>query len=118
MPRGPEGQARPLADLTGRRLGDYESQSLIGHAGMAGLHRDCHRPTGRLVAVRVISPQAAENDSFLLRFRREAHGVKRLHHPNIVPVEDSGQVCEHAFLVMPYLRVVVGLPRLLTEREP
>lgn len=94
-----------MPDLSGRILGDYDLLEPIGRGGMAAVYRARHRSTGRVVAVKILSPQAAENESFLLRFRREARVVERLRHPNIVPVEGFGEVGDYAFLVMPYLRV-------------
>ena len=94
-----------MPDLSGRILGEYELLEAIGRGGMAAVYRARHAPTGRIVAVKILSPQAAENESFLLRFRREARVVYRLQHPHIVPVEAFGEVGDYAFLVMPYLRV-------------
>jgi hypothetical protein len=72
---------------------------------MAAVYKARERESGRMVAVKILSPQVAENPLFLQRFRREARVVKGLHHPHIVPVEDFGEVGDYAYIVMPYLQV-------------
>jgi serine/threonine protein kinase len=94
-----------MPDLTGRVLGPYELLGPIGHGGMAAVYKARERESGRLVAVKILSPQVAENPLFLQRFRREARVVKGLHHPHIVPVKDFGEVGDYAYIVMPYLQV-------------
>ncbi|HET7011844.1 MAG TPA: serine/threonine-protein kinase [Anaerolineales bacterium] len=94
-----------MPDLTGQTLGRYELLGPIGHGGMAAVYKGRDHESGRLVAVKVLSPQVAENPQFLQRFRREARVVKQLDHPHIVPVEDFGEEGDTAYLVMPYLRV-------------
>jgi len=94
-----------MPDLTGQMLGRYQLMSPIGHGGMAAVYQGRERETGRLVAVKVLSPQVAENPQFLQRFRREARVVMALHHPHVVPVEDFGEVGDTAYLVMPYLKI-------------
>jgi len=92
-----------MPDLTGRTLGKYQVVRLLGQGGMATVYLavDQARPTP--VALKVLSPLLAENHTFLLRFKRESNVVQRLRHPNIVPLEDFGQVDGFAYLAMPYL---------------
>jgi len=68
---------------------------------MATVYLAEREPDGRQLALKVLSPQAAEDRSFLLRFRREAQVVMRLRHPHIVPLEDTGEIDGYAFLAMP-----------------
>ena len=60
---------------------------------------------GRTVAVKVLAPQYADDDSFVQRFRREAQAAASITHPNIVSVFDTGSDDGVHFIVMEYVRV-------------
>ncbi len=83
-----------------------------GAMGAVYLARDVAR--GRLVALKTISPEAASGigPRALLR---EIGAAAQLHHPNILPIYDSGMVADHAFLVMPWVRQGSLRDRLLRE---
>jgi hypothetical protein len=58
----------------------------------------------RLVAIKVIPPDAAEHAGSRERFRREARTAARLAHPNIVPLHAFGEVAGTMYFVMGYVR--------------
>lgn len=70
---------------------------------MATVWEAADRRLGRHVAVKVLYAHLAANPAFLERFRREALSAARLHHPNIVPVFDSGKDSGLYFIVMELL---------------
>ncbi len=55
---------------------------------------------GRDVALKLLPPEFNQNESFLLRFKREARVVARLEHPSIVPIYDVGDEAGRPYLVM------------------
>jgi serine/threonine-protein kinase len=57
----------------------------------------------RPVAVKVLFPQFAAEETFVIRFRREAQAAANLNHPNIVAVFDWGQHEDTYFIVMEYV---------------
>ena len=57
----------------------------------------------RPVAVKVLFPQFAAEESFVARFRREAQAAANLNHPNIVAVYDWGEHEDTYFIVMEYV---------------
>ena len=71
------------APLVGNR---YELGELIGHGGMAQVHRGRDARLGRDVAIKVLRPDLARDPTFLARFRREAQSAAGLNHPAIVSV--------------------------------
>jgi serine/threonine protein kinase len=80
-----------LASLTGVVLdGKYRIERQLGKGGMGAVFHAIHLGTTRAVAVKVIVPQLAGQDEFLLRFQREAEAAGRLRHPNVVNVTDFG----------------------------
>ncbi|MGL4743260.1 MAG: Stk1 family PASTA domain-containing Ser/Thr kinase, partial [Dermatophilaceae bacterium] len=58
---------------------------------------------GRDVALKVMRPHLAHDDSFVTRFRREARSAASLSHPNVVAVYDQGEDGGHMFLTMEYV---------------
>jgi hypothetical protein len=57
----------------------------------------------RPVALKVITPALAYEESFRERFRREMLSAANLSHPNIVPLYSAPQDDELLYLVMPYI---------------
>lgn len=57
----------------------------------------------REVALKIMSPQLAEEQDFSERFLREARIVSKLVHPNIVTVHDVGIENGHHYLSMQYI---------------
>jgi len=102
-----------MAGLTGQRLGRYEILEQIGRGGMAAVYRAHDVDNDRFVAVKVVAPHLSEDPNFEKRFRLEARVLRDLEHPNIMPVEDYGELEGYAFLVMPFLKVGTLMDRLL-----
>ena len=55
---------------------------------------------GRPVAVKILHPHLAADESFRERFRREAISAARLAHPNVVATFDTGTDAGITFIVM------------------
>lgn len=87
--------------------GKYRVEALLGQGGMGAVFRAVHAHTGRTVALKVIVPRFAADESFLKRFEREARAAGSLRHPNIVDVTDFGYAQTPsgrlAYLVMEFL---------------
>jgi eukaryotic-like serine/threonine-protein kinase len=95
----PVSEERPRRVLAGR----YEIASLLGQGGMARVFQGTDRVLDRTVAIKVLSPQFADDDQFVARFRREAQAAAGLNHPNIVGVYDTGDQADVHFIVMEYV---------------
>jgi len=54
----------------------------------------------RKVALKVMRPDLARDETFVSRFRREARSAAKLSHPNVVAVYDQGEDDGHMFLAM------------------
>ncbi len=89
--------ARPV--LNGR----YELHRRIARGGMADVFLAKDQLLDRPVAVKVLFPQFAAEESFVARFRREAQAAANLNHPNIVAVYDWGEHEDTYFIVMEYV---------------
>src|ERR1043165_2647556 len=74
--------------------GRYQVGELLGFGGMAEVHRGRDNRLGRGVAIKTLRHDLARDQTFQLRFRREAQNAASLNHPAIVAVYDTGE--EHA----------------------
>lgn len=81
----------------------YELLERIGTGGMAVVYKArCHR-LNRLVAVKILKPELAEDEEFRRRFRDESRAVAMLSHPNIMAVYDVSQSDHMNYIVMELL---------------
>ncbi|MGH7710420.1 MAG: protein kinase domain-containing protein, partial [Gemmatimonadaceae bacterium] len=92
----------------------YIIDTELGHGGMGSVYLARDVRHGRVVAVKVISPEAVSGIG-LNQFLREVATVAQLHHPNILPLHDSGEAAGHPFYVMPWVRG--GSLRARLERD-
>ncbi|MCA9052311.1 MAG: protein kinase [Planctomycetaceae bacterium] len=73
------------------RLGDFRIIREIGRGGMGVVFEAEQESLQRHVALKVLPPNALQDDSHIRRFHREAQTAARLHHTNIVPVFGVGE---------------------------
>ncbi len=92
-----------MAQQTVVLSGRYELGSVIGHGGMARVHRGQDLVLGRTVAVKILSSPYDRDERFVARFRREARAAARLAHPNIVAVFDTGSDGDTHYIVMEHV---------------
>lgn len=87
--------------LTGKQLGDFQLQGLLGAGGMAEVYRGFDVKLKRAVAVKVLPASLASDPNYVQRFRTEAQRVAALNHPHIVPVYHFGEEGPLLYHVMP-----------------
>ncbi|MGF7237963.1 MAG: serine/threonine-protein kinase, partial [Frankia sp.] len=85
QPQAGAGEPVVLADR-------YLLQGKIAAGGMGEVWRAVDQTLGRPVAVKLLRPEYASDDSFLVRFRGEARHAARLSHPGVASVYDYGEV--------------------------
>ena len=94
-----------MASLEGVLLASrYEVGERIGAGGMAVVYRALDLLTEKSVAIKVLPESLAGLSTALTRFQRESRLAASLHHPNILPVIDGGEVNGVPFVVMPYVQ--------------
>ena len=78
----------------------YEILERIGTGGMAVVYKaKCHR-LNRLVAVKILKSDLAQDEDFRRRFNAESQAVAQLSHPNIVSVYDVSRGGDIEYIVM------------------
>ena len=78
----------------------YEILERIGTGGMAIVYKaKCHR-LNRLVAVKFLKSDLAQDEDFRRRFNAESQAVAQLSHPNIVSVYDVSKGGDIAYMTL------------------
>ena len=85
----------------GKFLDDrYEILDVLGTGGMAVVYKaKCHR-LNRMVAIKILKPELAQDEEIRNRFHDESQAVAKLNHPNIVNVFDVNQSDGVEYIVM------------------
>jgi len=89
-----------MTDIVGRTLSHYRVTSAIGAGGMGEVYRATDTALGRDVAIKVLPPEVAHDTERLARFRREAHLLAALNHPNIAAIYGLEEVDGTPFLAL------------------
>ena len=88
----------------GKKLdGRYEILELIGVGGMANVYKAHDIVSDRVVAVKILRDEFAQNEEFLRRFKNESKAIALLSHPNIVKVYDVIFTDKVNSIVMEYI---------------
>ncbi len=89
-----------IETLAGQKFGQYEVRELVGMGGMSAVYRAYQENLQRDVALKVLPPSFAAQQTTLERFLREARTAAALEHAHIVPVYDYGNYSGLSFVVM------------------
>jgi serine/threonine-protein kinase len=87
-------------DLTGRRLGNYRIDGVLGKGGMSVMYRATDVRLGRKVALKVIGEHLGADAEFRERFVDEARNTSAIDHANVVPLYDFGELDGMLYLAM------------------
>src|ERR1700733_5655862 len=84
-------------------VGGYLVLDRIGSGSMGRVYRAHHVMMDRVVALKIIAPEIAQNERVVARFQREMKLVGRLDHPNVVRAFDADQINRILYIVMEYV---------------
>jgi tRNA A-37 threonylcarbamoyl transferase component Bud32 len=93
----------PSAEEIAAHFPELELLERIGAGGMGAVYKARQPKLDRIVALKVLRRELADQPGFLDRFHREARLLARLHHANIVTLFDTGTSGPYAFLLMEYV---------------
>ncbi len=99
-------EAQLPAELRAALSGRYTIDREVGRGGMATVYLARDERHGRLVALKLLSPDlnlGSGATSAAARFQREIEFAARLSHPHILPLYDSGAVGELLYYITPYV---------------
>ena len=85
------------------RFGPYELLRVVGRGGMGVVFEARDTEHERVVALKRLTAEAAGDDEYQRRFRREARLVARLRNPHVIPIHRYGEIDGQLFLDMPLI---------------
>ncbi|KPI10661.1 serine/threonine protein kinase [Actinobacteria bacterium OV450] len=91
------------SDLCGKQIAGYLVEGEIGRGGMAVVYRARDLRLDRTVALKLLAPELARNDTFRQRFAHESKVAAAIDHPHIVPVFEAGETDGLLFIAMRYV---------------
>jgi len=99
----------------GSKLGRYRLVEPIGAGGMASVYRAYDPTLDRHVAIKILAPDLARDETYRLRFQQEARSLAKVDHPNLVSIYAVGRESGVSFYAM---ELVNGLPlsKILSAR--
>jgi serine/threonine-protein kinase len=74
--------------------GRYEIQQRVGEGGMGVVYRARQLSIDRVIALKMLNAQMAQDPTWVQRFYNEAKACSRLQHPNTIRMFDFGQTSE------------------------
>ncbi|MBE1551723.1 serine/threonine protein kinase [Mycobacterium sp. OAS707] len=91
--------------MEGTSFGRYRLITLLGRGGMGEVWRAYDTATNRTVAIKLLPPYLAHDDTFVQRFRREAEAAAQLSNPHVIPIHNYGEIDGRLYVDM---RLVEG----------
>ncbi|MFD3841968.1 serine/threonine-protein kinase [Streptomyces sp. NPDC058642] len=91
------------SELIGRQIAGYRIEREIGRGGMAVVYRARDLRLERTVALKLLAPELARNDTFRRRFTHESRAAAAIDHPHIVPVFEAGETDGVLYIAMRYV---------------
>jgi hypothetical protein len=99
----------------GDEFAGYRIESRLGRGGMGVLYLALEPGLERRVALKLIAPEAAEEEVFARRFAEESKIAASIEHPNVVPIYAAGEEDGVPFIAMRYVAGADLAKRLARE---
>lgn len=93
-------ESRLIGKIVSRR---FRVEDVIGRGGMAIVYRAFDLKSRQTVALKVLREEYEEDPEYQARFKREAEVCRKLNHPNVVNLIDSGRVGGVSYIAMEYV---------------
>jgi serine/threonine-protein kinase len=95
-----DGKGASWQTRIGTHVGGYRLDRLLGRGGMSVVYVAEQVHLGRSVALKLLAPELAVDETFRERFMRESRIAAALDHPNVIPIYDAGEADGYLFIAM------------------
>ncbi len=85
------------------KLGHFIINSRLAAGGMGIVYKAFEPTCSRNVAIKVLRPEFAENESHVEAFQEEARAVAALSHPNVIPIHFIGEEDDLVYFAMSFI---------------
>ncbi len=92
-----------LALAPGTQLGHFLVERNLGVGGMAEVYKAHDQKLGRDVALKILPPDVARDETLFARFKSEVKQIARVTHPNIVTLYEYGREGSYIYYSMQLL---------------
>jgi hypothetical protein len=89
--------------LAGAEIAGYRIEAIAGRGGMGVVYRATDLTLERVVALKVISDEFAQDASFRERFKRESRLAASISHPNVITVFGAGEEGGRLYITMDFI---------------
>ena len=89
--------------MVGATISHCKVLSKLGEGGMGVVYKAEDTKLDRHVALKFLATHLLKDEEALKRFHREAKAAAALHHPNVCPVYEIGEVDDQTFLAMAFI---------------
>jgi len=107
-PAGDRNTAAPLSSLIGAHISHFEVLEKLGQGGMGVVYKARDTQLGRLVALKLLMPEAVADPERKKRFVQEARTASALNHPNIITIYEIDRAGPESastdFIAMEYVQ--------------
>jgi serine/threonine protein kinase len=100
----PEYESGVADALIGASFAGYRVDELVGRGGMGVVYRATDVALERSVALKLLAPELARDESFRRRFASESKVAASLDHPNVIPIYAAGEHDGVLYLAMRFVR--------------
>lgn len=89
--------------VPGMHVAGYRLERQVGQGGMAVVYQARDEHLGRMVALKVLAPELAADETFRQRFIRESRAAAAVDDPHILPVFAAGESDGVLYIAMRYV---------------
>ena len=86
-----------------REFAGYRIEGRIGRGGMGVVYRATDSALDRLVALKVLNDELADDSGFREQFLAESKAAAALDHPNVVPIYAAGECDGRPYIAMRFV---------------
>lgn len=94
------GSGRDTRRLVGKRIKDFRIDRFIGQNNMSAVYKATEITLDRVVALKIMHPNLAADETYKQRFLQDARALSRLEHPNVVRILSYDNADNELYMVM------------------